>query len=41
MFPAGADAPIFLVGFMASGKTTVGKLVAQGLGWTSTISTIW
>jgi len=28
-----ADAPIFLVGFMASGKTTVGKLVAERLGW--------
>ncbi len=29
----GADAPIFLIGFMASGKTTVGKLVAAKLGW--------
>jgi shikimate kinase len=28
-----ADAPIFLVGFMASGKTTVGRLVAARLGW--------
>jgi shikimate kinase len=28
-----ADAPIFLVGFMASGKTTVGKLVASRIGW--------
>jgi shikimate kinase len=28
------DAPIFLVGFMASGKTTIGKLVAGRLGWT-------
>jgi shikimate kinase len=33
--PSGAsDAPIFLVGFMASGKTSVGKLVAARLGWT-------
>jgi shikimate kinase len=29
--PAGA--PIFLVGFMASGKSTVGRLVAARLGW--------
>ena len=28
-----ADAPIFLVGFMASGKTTVGKVVASRIGW--------
>lgn len=28
-----ADATIFLVGFMASGKTTVGKLVASRIGW--------
>src|SRR4029079_15633885 len=28
-----ADAPIFLVGFMASGKTTVGRLLADRLGW--------
>jgi len=28
-----ADAPIFLVGFMASGKTTVGRLVAARIGW--------
>ena len=28
-----ADAPIFLVGFMASGKTTVGKLIASRIGW--------
>jgi shikimate kinase len=28
-----ADAPIFLVGFMASGKSTVGRLVASRLGW--------
>jgi len=27
------DAPIFLVGFMASGKSTVGRLVASRLGW--------
>ncbi len=30
---ADADAPIFLVGFMASGKTTVGSLLAARLGW--------
>jgi shikimate kinase len=30
-FPA--DAPIFLVGFMATGKTTVGRIVAARLGW--------
>jgi shikimate kinase len=29
-----SDSPIFLVGFMASGKTTVGRLLAEGLGWT-------
>ena len=33
MRPADADAPIFLVGFMASGKTTVGRLLADRLGW--------
>src|SRR3978361_2205750 len=27
------DASIFLVGFMASGKTTVGRLLARQLGW--------
>jgi len=27
------DRPLFLVGFMASGKTTVGRLVAARLGW--------
>ncbi len=27
------DAPIFLVGFMGSGKTTVGRLLARRLGW--------
>jgi shikimate kinase len=33
MPPVDADAPIFLVGFMASGKTTVGRMVAARLGW--------
>jgi shikimate kinase len=28
-----SDAPIFLIGFMASGKTTVGRLLAARLGW--------
>jgi shikimate kinase len=28
-----AEAPVFLIGFMASGKTTVGRLVAEALGW--------
>lgn len=27
------DAPIFLIGFMASGKSTVGRLLAAALGW--------
>jgi len=27
------DRPIFLVGFMASGKSTVGKALAKALGW--------
>jgi shikimate kinase len=27
------EAPIFLIGFMGSGKTTVGRLLAQRLGW--------
>jgi shikimate kinase len=27
------DAPIFLIGFMASGKTTVGRLLAERLAW--------
>jgi shikimate kinase len=27
------EAPIFLIGFMASGKTRVGKLLAARLGW--------
>src|SRR6185503_18530295 len=31
--PLAADAPIFLIGFMASGKTTVGRLLAGRLGW--------
>jgi shikimate kinase len=31
--PLTSDAPIFLVGFMASGKTTVGRLLAGRLGW--------
>jgi shikimate kinase len=28
-----ADTPIFLVGFMASGKSTVGRIIAARLGW--------
>ena len=28
-----ADAPVFLIGFMASGKTTVGRIVAAELNW--------
>ena len=28
------DAPIFLIGFMASGKTTIGRLLAERLDWT-------
>jgi shikimate kinase len=28
-----ADAPVFLIGFMASGKTTVGRLLAASLGF--------
>lgn len=31
--PAKQAAPIFLVGFMGAGKTTVGKALAQRLGW--------
>jgi shikimate kinase len=27
------DAPLFLIGFMATGKTTVGRLLAKRLGW--------
>src|SRR6476661_5383130 len=34
MNAASTDAPIFLVGFMATGKTTVGRILAQRLGWT-------
>ena len=34
MPPADDDAPIFLIGFMASGKTTVGRLLAERLDWT-------
>jgi shikimate kinase len=33
MPPADDDAPIFLIGFMASGKTTVGRLLAERLEW--------
>ena len=33
MPPADDDAPIFLIGFMASGKTTVGRLLAERLDW--------
>jgi shikimate kinase len=33
MTASDADSPIFLVGFMASGKTTVGRLLADRLGW--------
>ena len=29
----GGDAPLFLIGFMATGKTTVGQLVAGRRGW--------
>ena len=32
--PPSDDAPIFLIGFMGSGKTTVGRLLAHRLGWT-------
>lgn len=34
MAPSDDDAPIFLIGFMASGKTTVGRLLAERLDWT-------
>jgi shikimate kinase len=34
MGPTDDDAPIFLIGFMASGKTTVGRLLAERLDWT-------
>jgi 3-dehydroquinate synthase len=33
MTQADPDAPIFLVGFMATGKTTVGRILAGRLGW--------
>src|SRR5262245_38504620 len=33
MAPADDDAPLFLIGFMASGKTTVGRLLAERLDW--------
>ena len=31
--PSAPGAPIFLIGFMGSGKTTVGRLLAERLGW--------
>jgi shikimate kinase/3-dehydroquinate synthase len=31
--PLAEDAPIFIVGFMATGKTTVGRILAARLGW--------
>ncbi len=31
--PPAAEAPIFLIGFMGSGKTTVGGLLARRLDW--------
>jgi shikimate kinase len=34
--PSALEGPIFLVGFMGSGKTTVGGLLAQRLGWSFT-----
>ena len=34
MPPEDEDAPIFLIGFMASGKTTAGRLLAERLDWT-------
>ena len=27
------ELPIYLIGYMASGKTTVGKILAEKLGW--------
>lgn len=33
MPPADDDAPIFLIGFMAAGKTTMGRLLAERLDW--------
>ena len=31
--PSAPEAPLFLIGFMGSGKTTVGQLLASRLGW--------
>ena len=31
--PSAPAAPIFLIGFMGSGKTTVGRVLAERLGW--------
>ena len=31
--PSAPEGPIFLIGFMGSGKTTVGRLLAKRLGW--------
>ncbi len=31
--PSAPEGPIFLIGFMGSGKTTVGGLLAERLGW--------
>ncbi len=31
--PAAPEGPLFLIGFMGSGKTTVGSLLADRLGW--------
>ena len=33
MVEGSGEAPIFLIGFMATGKTTVGRLVARRRGW--------
>jgi len=33
LLPSAPSAPIFLIGFMGSGKTTVGRLLADRLGW--------
>ena len=27
------ELPIYLIGYMAAGKTTVGKILAEKLGW--------
>ncbi|HEY6476678.1 MAG TPA: shikimate kinase [Polyangia bacterium] len=32
-YPSIPEGPIFLIGFMGSGKTTVGGLLAERLGW--------